>query len=298
MKVRCLQTTGNGQFEEVSYEVPPCGVDQIRVRNVMTGVCRSDIDMMQGNFGPLPLNMQGHEGLGKVVEVGEEIDNVKIGDFVATRGEPAYADYYNVQNREFVVVPEAHPRYIIEPVACGINLIQHDFELIKNISKYGDTLIIGSGFLSWVAYNYLSLFAQQGNIDVIGSSNKELWQDKLLPTTSKSYDAVIDLSGKYSLGIDIGLNNNALIIDGVGKAVSREESQQQLWKSCTTIRPSPRNPKFHQCMIDAVWMIENKHIDVDKFWTRAYTRNTEWQQAFADGKDRPNDYNRGYITWR
>jgi threonine dehydrogenase-like Zn-dependent dehydrogenase len=298
MKVRCLQTNGNGNFEEVSYEVPPCGIDQIRVRNVMTGVCRSDIDMMQGNFGPLPLEMQGHEGLGEVIEVGEELNYVKIGDFVATRGEPAYADFYNVRKNEFVVVPEAHPRYIIEPVACAINLIQHDFEKIKNIARYGEVLIIGSGFLSWVAYNYLSLFSKEENIDVVGSNNQDIWGDKLLSRTEKTYDMVIDLSGKYNLGIDIGLNNNSLIIDGVGKAVSREESQAQLWKSCTTIRPSPRNPNFHQCMIDAAWMIENKHIDVDKFWTRAYNRNTEWQQAFADGADRPNGYSRGFITWR
>ena len=298
MKVRCLQTNGNGNFEEVSYEVPPCGIDQIRVRNVMTGVCRSDIDMMQGNFGPLPLEMQGHEGLGEVIEVGEELNYVKIGDFVATRGEPAYADFYNVRKNEFVVVPEAHPRYIIEPVACAINLIQHDFEKIKNIARYGEVLIIGSGFLSWVAYNYLSLFSKEENIDVVGSNNQDIWGDKLLSRTEKTYDMVIDLSGKYNLGIDIGLNNNSLIIDGVGKAVSREESQAQLWKSCTTIRPSPRNPNFHQCMIDAAWMIENKHIDVDKFWTRAYNRNTEWQQAFADGLDRPNGYSRGFINWR
>ena len=298
MKVRCLQTIGQGHFEEVEYIVPDCLPNQIQVRNIMTGVCRSDIDMMQGNFGPLPLEMQGHEGLGEVIEVGDEITNVNIGDFVATRGEPAYADVYNVRKNEFVVVPEAHPRYIIEPVACAINLIQQDFEKIKNIARYGDVLIIGSGFLSWVAYNYLALFSKDENIDVLGTNNQNIWEDKLLSKTEKTYDIVIDLSGKYSLGIDIGLNNNAIIIDGVGKAVSREEAQQQLWKSCTTIRPSPRSPLFHQCMIDAVWMIENKHFDVDKFWTQAYNRNTEWQQAFADGKDRPNGYSRGYIEWR
>jgi len=298
MKVRCLQTTGQGHFEEVEYLVPKCLPNQIQVRNIMTGVCRSDIDMMQGNFGPLPLEMQGHEGLGEVIEVGDEITYVNIGDFVATRGEPAYADVYNVRENEFVVVPEAHPRYIIEPVACAINLIQQDFEKIKNIARYGDVLIIGSGFLSWVAYNYLALFSKDENIDVLGTNNQNIWGDKLLSKTEKTYDIVIDLSGKYSLGIDIGLNNTAIIIDGVGKAVSREEAQQQLWKSCTTIRPSPRSPLFHQCMTDAVWMIENKHFDVDKFWTRAYNRNTEWQQAFADGKDRPNGYSRGFITWR
>jgi D-arabinose 1-dehydrogenase-like Zn-dependent alcohol dehydrogenase len=297
MKVRCLQTQGQGFFEEVAYEVPPCGQDQIRVKNIMTGVCRSDIDMMQGNFGPLPLEMQGHEGLGQVIEVGEEITHVAIGDFVATRGEPAYADFYNVRKNEFVQVPEAHPRYIIEPVACAINLVQHDFEKIKNIARYGDVLIIGSGFLSWVAYNYLSLFAKDENIDVLGTNNQDIWGSKLLSKTEKSYDMVMDISGKYSLGIDIDLNNSATIIDAVGKSVSHDEAQKQLWKSCTTIRPSPRNLNFHQCMKDAIWMIEHKHIDVDKFWTRAYNRNTEWQQAFADGADRTNGYSRGYIKW-
>jgi hypothetical protein len=46
-----------------------------------------------------------------------------------------------------------------------------------------------------------------------------------------------------------------------------------------------------------VWMIENGLLNVDKFWTQAYNRNTEWQQAFADGADRPDGYSRGYIKW-
>jgi hypothetical protein len=44
-------------------------------------------------------------------------------------------------------------------------------------------------------------------------------------------------------------------------------------------------------------MIENGLLDVDKFWTKCYNRNTEWQEAFADGVDRPNGYSRGYIKW-
>jgi hypothetical protein len=47
----------------------------------------------------------------------------------------------------------------------------------------------------------------------------------------------------------------------------------------------------------AKYFIENGYLKVDSFWTRGYNRNTEWQQAFADGVDRPNGYSRGYITW-
>jgi threonine dehydrogenase-like Zn-dependent dehydrogenase len=289
---RCLQTTGQGYFEEVDYDVPIVAENEICVRAVMTGVCRSDIDMMQGNFGPLPLHMQGHEGLGKVIGIGANVTNVNFGDFVATRGEPAYADIYNVRTDEYVWVPEAHPRYIIEPVACGINTVD-----VADCAREDKILIIGSGFLAWVAYHTLTKFKHCENVDVIGSSNIDLWGDILLLGTTESYDVVIDLSGKYALGIDINLNNNALIIDAVGKAVSKEEAQQQLWKACTTIKPSPRNPNFHQCMKDAVWMIENGYLEVDSFWTKAYNRNIEWQQAFADGKDRPSGYSRGYIKW-
>jgi D-arabinose 1-dehydrogenase-like Zn-dependent alcohol dehydrogenase len=170
MKVRCLQTTGQGHFEEVSYEVPPCGEDQIRVRNIMTGVCRSDIDMMQGNFGPLPLSMQGHEGLGQVVDVGSEVTNVERGNFVATRGEPAYADFYNVRKDEYVQVPEAHPRYILEPIACGINTVD-----VADVSRIDKVLIIGSGFLAWVAYHTLTKFKHCENVDVQFLSHHKAW---------------------------------------------------------------------------------------------------------------------------
>ena len=295
---RCLQTTGQGYFEEVEYIKPEPGDYEIEVKALMTGVCRSDIDMMQGNFGPLPLHMQGHEGLGVVTKVGKNIGMTQVGDIVATRGEPAYADYYNVRANEYVTVPEADPKYILEPVACGINLIdQAKQEIDKRQGVNSKMLILGSGFLAWVAYHTMRLNGFIYQVDVLGSNNLDLWGDKLLLGTSDSYDVVIDLSGKYSLGTDINLNNNALIIDGVGKAVSKQEAQAQLWKAVTTIKPSPRNAQFIDCMYFAKHWIENGYLEVDSFWTRCYNRNTEWQQAFADGMDRPNGYSRGYIKW-
>jgi D-arabinose 1-dehydrogenase-like Zn-dependent alcohol dehydrogenase len=298
--IRCLQTTGQGYFKQVTYDIPTVGPTDIFVKAVMTGVCRSDIDMMQGNFGPLPLGMQGHEGLGQVISTGANVRNIDVGDFVATRGEPAYADYYTVRENEYVKVPEAHPRYILEPVACGINLIDQAKTYLQDRQGRHDNnrmLIIGSGFLAWVAYHTMRINGYIFHVDVLGSNNQDLWGDKLLLGTSENYDVVVDLTGKYRLGIDINLNNNAIIIDGVGKAIDKEEAQVQLWKAVTTVRPSPRNPAFIDCMRMARYFIEKGYLEVDSFWTQCYNRNTEWQQAFADGADRPNGYSRGYIKW-
>lgn len=293
MIVRCLQTISQGYFEEVEYNKPEPTSTEIEVKAVMTGVCRSDIDMMNGNFGPLPLHMQGHEGLGIVTKVGSSILNVKVGDFVATRGEPAYADYYNCRDKEFVVVEELDPKYILEPVACGINCVIEEFQGRENTK----TIILGSGFLAWVVYHTLKMHFPEMEVDVLGSSNIELWGDVLLISTSDTYDNVIDLSGKYELGTEINLNNNAIIVDAVGKSVSKEEAQAQLWKAVTTFKPSPRTPKFINAMHQARWMIENGKLEVDSFWTKSYNRKTEWQQAFEDGINRPKGYSRGYIKW-
>ena len=261
----------------------------------MTGVCRSDIDMMEGNFGPLPLHMQGHEGLGQVTKIGNKISNISIGDYVATRGEPAYADYYNVRVNEFVKVPEAHPRYIIEPVACGVNIVEQAANLIAKKDPL-DTrvLILGSGFLAYIAYYTLRSKGYLFPIDIVGSHNKEMWDCTLKSEPTGQYDIIIDLSNRTDVFDKDILNNEALIIFGTQKTVTTDFSNI-LWKACTMVFPSPRTKYFHGSMVKAVDLVS--YIPIDKFWTQAYNRNTQWEQAFADGVNRPSGYSRGYITW-
>ena len=294
---RILVTTGRGEFIESEYNIPPLNPDEICVRSVMTGVCRSDIDMMQGNFGPLPLHMQGHEGLGRVIGIGANVNDVKFGDYVATRGEPAYADIYNVRAGEYVVVPEAHPRYILEPVACGINVIHQPLREIAERAGPGKRLLIlGSGFLAWVAYNTILLNHLDFEITVVGSSNKELWGNKLSPSYNGQFDVVIDLSPKTDVFSNDIVKNEALVVMGVEKEITTSFGNL-LWKACTMIFPSPRTDIFRLSMKDAAYWVEHGDIVVDTFWTKGYNRDTEWPQAFRDGNNRPAGYSRGYIYW-
>lgn len=296
MKVKLLQTIGDGKFTEVEWDKPEPSLSEIEVKAVMTGVCRSDIAMMNGEFGPLPLEMQGHEGLGIVTKVGSLIKDVKVGDYVATRGEPAYADYYNCRDKEFVVVPELAPKYIVEPVACGLNLINQARSEFEKRNKAGARLlIIGSGFLAWVAYSEL-IRAYRFEIDVVGKSNKDLWQDILVDKPNGQYDVVIDLGSGAEVFSQPILNTEALIIFGVEKVITTNFANV-LWKACTMVFPSPRTADFIYSMHHAVNMIQNGKLNVDKFWTIGYNRSTQWQQAFEDGVYRPKGYSRGYIKW-
>ena len=298
MKVKLLQTTGSGNFEEIEWDKPAHNSTEIEVKALMTGVCRSDLEMMLGNFGPLPLSMQGHEGLGVVTQVGELIDGVNVGDYVATRGEPAYADYYNCRANEFVVVPNADPKYILEPVACGINVVMQPLEAIKKrAGEHKRCLILGSGFLAQIVYKTLQLLnIKFETVDVVGNYNRELWGDTLQSEPVGSYDVVVDLSSRIDVLDAIEYNNEALLVLGVQKQLTSDYGNL-LWKACTIVFPSPRAECFINAMVCAEKWITNNSLVVDNFWTRAYNRSTEWQQAFNDGLNRPNGYSRGYIKW-
>tara|TARA_B100001057_G_C22688707_1_gene886863 strand:- start:118 stop:1023 length:906 start_codon:yes stop_codon:yes gene_type:complete len=299
MLVKLLHTDGKGKFLERTWTKPTMKSDEIEVKATMTGVCRSDIDMMHGNFGPLPLHMQGHEGLGQVTKVGADIKGgIKVGDYVATRGEPAYADYYNVRDTEFVVVPENDPKYIVEPVACGINIVMTILnELVKR--KKSKILIIGSGFLSTVVYAKLKALKLDDFVDILGSSNRKFWEDRLITEPRGKYDVVIDLKAESTLLFDFSylLEDNPVIVMAAEKKGITTTFGNFLWKNATMVFPSPRNPNFYFCMQDAVNMIKTGMLNVDTFWTKAYDRETEWQQAFEDGSNRPEGYSRGYIKW-
>ncbi len=298
MQSRILYTEGKGHFAEGTIDISDVTPNQIRVASKKTGVCRSDIDMMNGNFGPLPLNMQGHEGLGEVLEVGAQITDVKVGDYVATRGEPAYADFYNAEDGTYVKVPSLDPKYIVEPVACGLNVVmQEEAQFEARSNKDAKLCIIGSGFLAWVVYQYLNA-NYFFKIDVIGKSNKELWGDKLKDNFDNDYDIVIDLNTRDEVFKMDLLKPQGLIILGAEKTNSITTNfDKLLWNAVTVVFPSPRQKDFKRCMQTAVKMIESGQLNVDNFWTKGYNRNKEWQTAFAEGNKRMPGYSRGYIEW-
>ena len=316
---RLLYTEGKGSFQErTDYDIPNIADNEIRVKSVFTGICRSDIAMMNGKFGPLPLEMQGHEGLGQVLEIGKDLvgkQQLEIGAYVATRGEPAFADEYNVKAEQFVRVPEADPKYIIEPVACGVNCVlrvRHEVArllevTIDNPEPKPRAVIVGSGFLAKIIVQTWLIRHPQIPIDIIGSSNKQWYKDKFDYTLlddftndsgQDTYDIVFDLKEDDRVFNENCVNNNGVIVMASEKPNGIDTTLANLlWKSVTMLFPSPRSSEFFKAMALSKAWIEAGEISVDGFWTRGYDRDSEWEKAFSDANDRQSGYNRGYIKW-
>jgi S-(hydroxymethyl)glutathione dehydrogenase / alcohol dehydrogenase len=82
-----LDSVGSLQVEEVELEEPRR--DEVLVHLLASGICRSDLSLMDGKWpAPLPMVL-GHEGAGMIEAVGEGIDPARVGERVVLTFTPA-----------------------------------------------------------------------------------------------------------------------------------------------------------------------------------------------------------------
>ncbi len=66
--------------EDIEVEAPHA--NEVKVRMGASGVCHSDLSMLNGTMFAMPPIVLGHEGAGVVEEIGEGVTTVKVGDHV------------------------------------------------------------------------------------------------------------------------------------------------------------------------------------------------------------------------
>lgn len=86
---------GVGHVDVVDLPYPACGKDEAIVRNVLTGICGSDIFAFQ-KHGPesrIWIDEEfGHEAISEVVEVGPDVVGLEVGDRVFVNQDKAMRD--------------------------------------------------------------------------------------------------------------------------------------------------------------------------------------------------------------
>lgn len=86
---------GVGKVDVVDLPYPDCGDDEAIVRNILTGICGSDIYAFQ-KHGPesrIWIGEEfGHEAISEVVEVGKNVKGLEVGDRVFVNQDKAFRD--------------------------------------------------------------------------------------------------------------------------------------------------------------------------------------------------------------
>jgi 2-desacetyl-2-hydroxyethyl bacteriochlorophyllide A dehydrogenase len=169
MKAVVIEEPNRMVVSRIEDPTPATGEAVIKVE--ACGICGTDIHVLRGEFAPTryPI-VPGHEFCGEVVAVAKDVQNVKVGDFVAVdpslfcgkcrqcrMGKFNLCENWNAigvgsangASAEFVAVPSANafrlpadlPRHwgaLVEPLSCAVHgLDMVDVEVADNYLIYG-----------------------------------------------------------------------------------------------------------------------------------------------------------------
>jgi propanol-preferring alcohol dehydrogenase len=165
----------------VDIPVPKPTPDEVLIRVNACGVCHTELDEIEGRTPPpvLPI-VPGHEVIGRVVETGNRVTKLEVGDrvgvgwisrstgddnenissdFVATGRDAngGYAEYMTVHERYAYRIPDSFDDYEAAPLLCAGSVGYRALKLtgIRNGDILGLTGFGGSGHLVLQLAKYL-----------------------------------------------------------------------------------------------------------------------------------------------
>jgi threonine dehydrogenase-like Zn-dependent dehydrogenase len=144
------------RIEVADVDRPVPGPGEALVRLDGCGVCGSNLVPWQGRewFGyPFPPGAPGHEGWGRVAELGPGAAGFGVGDRVAVLSGAAFAEYDVAATDRLVRIPDAIAGpFPGEALGCGVNVFR------RSAIRAGDLVaLVGAGFLGLVALRLAAL---------------------------------------------------------------------------------------------------------------------------------------------
>ena len=118
---------GIGKVDVVDLAYPECGPDDAIVKNVLTGICGSDIAAYQhgGDDNMIWADHEfGHEGISEIVELGANVKDLKIGDRVFVNQGQALRDMSRMATvggfSNYIRIPQCELGYSVLPIGKDI----------------------------------------------------------------------------------------------------------------------------------------------------------------------------------
>ncbi|EEI23464.1 alcohol dehydrogenase AdhP [Lentilactobacillus hilgardii] len=83
MKAAVVRDPVDGYVDIKDVQLRPIHQGEALVKVEYCGLCHTDLHVAAGDFGKVPGRIIGHEGVGKVIQVADDVDSLKIGDRVS-----------------------------------------------------------------------------------------------------------------------------------------------------------------------------------------------------------------------
>lgn len=197
MKAAVLYAKNDIRYDD--YKTPEIKPGYVKIKVKMCGICGSDVPRALGDESHYYPNVLGHEFSGDVVEIGEDVETVKVGDrvsgaplkpcmecadcqkgnyalcknysFIGSREQGAFAEYVVIPESNAVVFDSSIPYEqgaLFEPSAVGLHGV-----LINDYKGGHDVAILGCGNIGLFTAQWASILGAK-NVVVFDIDNDRL----------------------------------------------------------------------------------------------------------------------------
>lgn len=317
--MKTLVVDSNGQLQVKQIPVPKYNSKQALVKMISCGICGTDSTIIKLGFKGIPLEnyplMLGHEGVGRVVEVGSEVTSFKVGDVVmlpfndsdeelyGSLGSAwgAFSEYGVIHDKAAYAegqAPEvAYAQQIvpddIDPVDAAMLVTLR--EVYSSIIYFGveenDSIVVfGSGP---VAVTFIKLMKLMGIKSIIGIARSEAKKNLLLENgaanafNSKECDIPKEIRTLYPDGVKY-------VLDAVGSTDIMNQAMELIADRgeilCYGV-PSHNRMQLDWSKAPYNWKINFQQMPYKHEESEAYDRILEWIRAGeVNLKDFISDY--------
>lgn len=292
MKAAVISKPKTIEIQELPLPIP--GKNEVRIRLEGTGVCASNIPVWEGRDWfkyPVSPGEPGHEGWGVIDAVGDEVDELHVGQRVSCLSYHAYATHDIAEAFHVVALPESlkDVPFPGEPLGCALNIFER-----SDIHPGQIVAVVGSGFLGALL---IQLCKSAGTM-VIAISRRPFsletatacgadelvrmddhWRilDEVKRITNGRFcDRVIEATGKewpLNLAIEITRERGKLIVAGFHQDGMRKINMQTLnWRGIDMINAHERDPRaYMNGMKKAIEAVISGQLHPDLLYTHFLT---------------------------
>ena len=315
MQAAVILAPGRAGLVEVPR--PRAGKGEVVVRLEGCGVCASNLPLWQGrawfSYPALP-GAPGHEGWGRVQQVGTGVRGFSEGDRVTFLSYNAYAQYEKVQADQMVHLPSCLDQVPFpgEPVGCAMNVFRR-----SNIEAGQTVAVIGAGFLGIIVTalarargarviaisrrgSALELARRYGAHETVELDEHQRVMDRVSELAGpRGCDRVVEATG-YQWPLDLAgelvCERGKLIIAGFHQDGARQVNIQLWnWKGIDVINAHEREARVYLEGIRAgIAAVEHGVFSVTDLLTHSFGLE-ELARAYQALNQRPEGFIKGMI---
>ena len=297
--------------------LPPPRGGEVRVRLEGCGVCHSNLPAWEGREWfryPLPPGSPGHEGWGRVEEIGADAPALREGDRVAFLSSSAYASHAVVPERECVKLPREldDMPFPGEPIACAVNIFRR-----ARISPGQTVAVVGIGFLGALVTRLCAnagarviavarrpfsqdLARRSGAQDVVPMDEHRTIIDRVRELSAGAFcDRAIECVGEQwplDLSAELTRERGMLVIAGYHQDGPRQVNLQLWnWRGLDVINAHERDPRVYlEGMRIAAALAPSRALDPRPLLSHASPLE-RLGDAFEAVKSRPGDFVKAWV---